>query len=230
MARRTYRGMLARFGAVLAILAAGGGAAWIYACGWTPSRATYPVQGVTVSSDMGALDWGSVRASHPDFAYIRASAGAGRRDPAFAANWAGARAVGMRYGATHDFSLCSPAADQATTFVTTVPRDNAALPPVVRLALTPDCAARPGRDAVLSQLNTFLNLIEGHSGKPAVVRVSKAFDALYDIGDGVNRTLWLDRNFFPPNYATRPWVMWTASDIHRLDGVDAPVEWDVVKP
>ncbi|CAN5128324.1 hypothetical protein BH10PSE12_BH10PSE12_12200 [soil metagenome] len=230
MGARTYRGFLVRIAIALALVALAAWGAWLYACSWTPSRTAYPVQGVTIESGLGPVDWGSLHAAHADFAYIRASLGADHRDPTFAANWAGARAVGMRYGAVHDFSLCRPAADQATMFMTTVPRDAAALPPVVHLALSPGCKARPSRDALLSDLNTVLNLIEGHSGKPAVMRVSEEFNALYDVAGGINRTLWLDGNFLTPDYAGRPWVMWTASDIHRLDGIEAPVEWDVVTP
>jgi lysozyme len=114
--------------------------------------------------------------------------------------------------------------------MTTVPRDNAALPPVIRLAFDPGCAVRPGRDRLLSDLNTLVNLVEGHAGKPVLLNVDEDFDKAYDIGSGINRTLWLDGNFFPPDYATRPWVMWTASDMRHIDGVDGPVRWNVVAP
>jgi lysozyme len=83
---------------------------------------------------------------------------------------------------------------------------------------------------LLSDLNTLVNLVEGHAGKPVLLNASEAFDTVYDIGSGINRTLWLDGNFFPPDYATRPWVMWTASDMRHIDGVDGPVRWNVVAP
>ncbi|MDX3909807.1 MAG: GH25 family lysozyme [Sphingobium sp.] len=213
---------------VLILALIGGG--WLYAIRWAPSRDEYPMQGISVSEANGPLDWRTLRARHADFAYILATAGAGRRDKAFSANWAGARDAGLRYGAIHMFNLCDRAVDQATLFVATVPRDNAALPPVVRLDFTPNCGRRPGRDAVLSQLNTFLNLIETHAGQQAVVRLSKSFEERYRIGSGIYRTLWLEGNFVAPDYAGRPWVMWTASDMRHLDGIDAPVEWDVVAP
>ncbi|WP_336958998.1 GH25 family lysozyme [Sphingobium aquiterrae] len=228
--RRGAGAQLLRLAIPVAGLALAALAAWIYAGYWTPSRETYPVQGLSVSAASGTIDWGTVRVRQADFVYVRASTGSDRRDPAFAANWAGARAAGLRYGAEHLFSLCRNAADQATLFMTTVPRDNAALPPVVRLDFEPGCATRPSRDALLSELNTFLNLIEGHAGKPALLRVSRAFDASYDIGSGINRTLWLEGNFLAPDYAAHPWVMWTASNMRRLDGVEKPVEWDVVAP
>lgn len=203
---------------------------WAYACRWAPGRDVYPVQGVAVSADGGTIDWGTLAANGVDFAYIRAAKGTEGRDPAFAQNWSAARSSGLRYGAVLDFSLCGRAAGQATRFVTTVPRDNAALPPVIRLDFDPGCTARPGRDAVLSELNTLVNLVESNAGKPVLLNISEAFEEEYDIASGINRTLWLDGNFFPPDYATRRWVMWTANDMRHIDGIDGPVRWGVVAP
>ena len=213
--------------AVIALLAVG---AWAYARRWAPARDVYPVQGVAVTADGGAIDWGTLAANGVDFAYIRAAKGKDGRDPAFAHNWSAARSSGLRYGAVLDFSLCSRAAGQATRFITTVPRDNAALPPVIRLDFDPGCTARPGRDTVLSELNTLVNLVESNAGKPVLLNISKPFEEEYDIASGINRTLWLDGNFFPPDYATRRWVMWTANDMRHIDGIDGPVRWGVVAP
>lgn len=226
----TFRQLFAWTGTVLAIALLTGLGAWLYARVWAPDRGDYAVQGLSVDATTGPVDWGTVAAQGADFTYIRAAHGADPRDPAFASNWAGARAAGLRYGAALDFSLCRTAIDQATRFMTTVPRDNAALPPVIRLSFDAACPARPGRDTVLSELNTLVNLVEGHAGKPVLLNIAPDFDARYDIGSGINRTLWLDGNFFPPDYATRPWVMWTASDMRHIDGIDGPVRWNVVAP
>src|SRR3546814_16896762 len=103
------------------------------------------------------------------------------------------------------------------------------LPPVVRLAFIPKCKRRPARAAVLSELNTFLNLIEAHMGKTALIRVSRDFDAAYNIGEGINRTLWLERNLLQPDYASRPRVMWTAAKNHLTKGNALQVERDGVR-
>ena len=220
--------MLVRIGAGLALIAMLALALWLYARAWAPGRDEYPVQGVTIGSTDGPVDWGTLAAQGADFAYIRAVRAQDGRDPAFATNWRGARAAGMRYGAMIEYSACRSPIDQATGFMTTVPRDNAALPPVIRLAFAPGCAKRPGRDLLLSNLNTLINLVEGQAGKPALLNVTEDFDQAYDIGAGINRTLWLDGNFLAPDYASRPWVMWTATDMRHIDGVDGPVRWNVV--
>lgn len=205
-------------------------ALWWMAGRWTPSRDSYPVQGFAVSAGNGEIDWLTIRSGDADFVYIQATAGGGERNSAFAANWAGARDVGLRYGAIHRFSLCRRASEQARLFIASVPRDNAALPPVVALDFDAGCAARPNRGVVLSELNTFLNEIEAHSGKPAVLRISAPFDKVYDVSGGINRTVWLVANLFAPDYAAHPWVMWTANDWRRVRGVEGTVGWTVVKP
>lgn len=197
---------------------------------WTPSHSRYPVQGLTVSAQSGAINWRMARAAGADFVYIVATSGTRARDPAFDDYLSGARDEGLRYGAVHRYNLCDRPYDQATAFIATVPRDAAMLPPAVQLDFTDDCAARPNRDTLLADLNIFLNQIETHAAKPALIRVSHDFEARYDVASGINRTLWLEGGFFPPDYATRRWVMWTASTWRRVDGIDGSIEWNVVRP
>ena len=198
--------------------------------GWTPAREDYPVQGMTLNAANGPVDWAKAKADGVDFVYLLATSGADQRDAQFETNRKGAGAMGVRFGAIHHFDLCSLAGEQANAFVTTVPRMTAALPPVIALDFIPACPDRPGRAVVLSELNTLLNLVEAHSEKPAVLRISKDFDALYQVSQGVHRTVWLEGNFMPPDYAAKPFVLWSANDNRRVDGVNGPVEWLVVRP
>lgn len=216
-------------GALLCLVLAGA-IFWWAAGSWSPSRDRYPVQGIAVSAENGDIDWLTLSTGGADFVYILATAGNSERDPAFGRNWAGARGMGLRYGAIHRYSLCRLASDQARLFIASVPRDNAALPPVVALDFDAGCAARPNRDVILSELNTFLNEVEAHSGKPAVLRISAPFDKAYDVSGGINRTVWLDANLFPPGYAAHPWVMWTANNWRRVRGAEGRVGWTVVRP
>lgn len=213
---------------LLLIVAVGGGTLWLLDH-WTPSRARYPVQGITVSAETGEINWIAVRMGGVDFAYLIASSGGNERDARFTPNLEGARAAGIKYGAIHRYSLCASATDQSTDFIATVPRDEAMLPPVIALDFSPLCPARPSRDKLLAELNIFLNQIEAHSGKPAILRETREVEAAYDLSAGINRTLWLEGDFFRPDYATRPWVMWTASTWKRVPGIKGAVEWDAVK-
>lgn len=218
---------LALLGLLLAVL---GGLIWGGITGWAPSRKDYPVQGLYVSAIDGDLAWPTLAAMGADFAYIRASAGGSARDPRFAANIKGARATGMRYGAAHEYSLCAGEAQQAELFITTVPRDPDMLPPVVSLDLDESCTTRPNRAMLLGELNTFLNQIENHAGKPALLRISSEFEDAYEISDGLSRTVWLIGNFVPPDYAAKRWVLWQSSSFYRINGAPKGVRWNVVQP
>ncbi len=204
-------------------------AAWHYVGKWTPERDLYPTQGVSVSESNGAINWPNVKALGADFAYIRMGSGSAVRDSKFADNFAGARKADMRVGALHQYNLCDIAQDQATNFVTTVPRYSAALPPAIELDFREGCKKRPARSLVLSELGTFLNQIESHSGKPAILLIRKSFEQKYQVSKGISRTIWVAGNFFEPEYAAKPWAMWQANAYYRIWGIDGPVQWNVVQ-
>ncbi|MFZ1567028.1 GH25 family lysozyme, partial [Sphingorhabdus sp.] len=139
------------------------------------------------------------------------------------------REAGIRYGALHRFDICRLATDQATLFITTVPRLNGALPPAVELDFSGSCTKRPDRALILSELSTFLSQIEAHSGQPAILLLSPDFEAAYKISSEVDRNVWLERTWMLPDYAARPWVMWTANRSRRVSGIDGRVRWVVVR-
>ena len=136
--------------------------------------------------------------------------------------------AGMRRGAIHAWSLCRLAADQANNFNTTVPKTDDALPPAVAIDFIDGCDDRPSRDVVLEELKRFIIMVEAHTERPVLLLVSKRFEANYDVTSALDRPIWSAQNFFPPDYAARPWRMWRASDMRRIDGVEGPVNWDVV--
>lgn len=197
---------------------------------WTPSRDTYPVQGVAVSAANGVIDWAAASADGSDLAYIAVSDEKQGRDAQFAANWGGSRAAGLRYGAELAFAPCDKADRKARLFLTTVPRDNGALPPVISIAFTADCQSGPTPDVLLSELNMLLVQIEAHAGKPAILHLSRAIEDRYGIAGGINRTLWLDRIYFTADYAPRPPVIWGANPYRRVDGISGQVSWLAVQP
>jgi lysozyme len=203
------------------------GALYLFARDWRPSVADYQFQGLDVSEANGQVDWNAVKAAGADFAYAQATSG-NDRDARFEDNWRGIADAGMRHGAIHAWSLCRLAADQANNFNTTVPKSDDALPPAVAIDFVDGCTDRPSRDVVLEELKRFIIMVEAHTERPVLLLVSKRFEANYAVTAALDRPIWSEQNFFPPDYAARPWRMWRASDMRRIDGVDGPVNWDVV--
>ena len=135
-------------------------------------------------------------------------------------------------GMAADERLFGPqlAADQANAFNAFVPRTDDALPAAVDVGYRDDCTARPDRAVLVGELKTFVHMVEMHTRKPVLLRLSKAVERDYQLSAAIDRPVWAIANLFPPAYAARPWRMWRASDIRRIDGIDGPVNWDVVAP
>ena len=220
---------LIRWGVLLLGVALMGYAVWSYVTGWAPSRDTYPVQGIVVNESNGLPIWAELGATGVDFAYITAVQGAVGRDPQFQSNLAAVQEAGIRFGALHHFDLCRSPSEQATMFITTVPRNDSALPPAVQMDFTENCKSRPNRALILSELATFLNQIEAHSGTPAILLLTPEFEKEYQVSKSIDRNIWLEGNGISPDYSARPWVMWTANTQRRVSGIDGAVRWVVVR-
>lgn len=221
-----------RLGALALLVALVGAVGlWWHLRGWTPSRAEFPVQGVEVGTMEGAVDWKALKAVGADFAYLDASASAFARDPAFVKNLEDARAARLQVGAVHLYDPCQPAEKQAANFVTVIPRDVKMLPPAVDLdRLADDCPVPVGDAAVESELMTFLNQIENHTGKAAILKLSRGFEARYHVAAALDRNLWLTGERVQPDYAGRPWTMWTANNRLVSDASARALRWVVVQP
>ncbi len=232
MGRKRAFSWRTRIAAFVLLLALGaGGWAWWQAQHWAPPREEFPVQGVLIGARDGAADFNALRAIGAQFAYLEASDGASARDSRFAANLQRVRDSGLSFGAVHAYDPCLPAERQAANFVTIVPRDETLLPPAIALdKLAEECPDPVSEASVESELTTFLNQVEGHVGKPAVLKLSPEFEERYRIAGRIERNLWLTRNWFQPDYAGRPWTLWTANSALRTEAGDAPVRWVVVQP
>lgn len=217
-------------GALLLAVLIGGGWAWWHLHHWTPLREEFPMQGVEVGAADGPVSFASLKAIGADFAYIDASVSVFARDPRFVANFENARVAGMQVGAVHRYDPCQPAGRQAANFVTTVPRDAALLPPAVELDMLADtCPVKVTDAKVESELMTFLNQVETHTGKPTVLKITEPFEERYRIARKLDRNLWLVSDRVQPDYAGRPWTLWTANTALANEVSDQGLRWVVVQ-
>jgi lysozyme len=232
MARRLgTRAQLRIFGALLLLALGGGGTVWWQLRHWLPERELYPVQGIEIGADDGKLAWASLKAIGAGFAYIDASASAFARDALFARNFKEARAEGLPVGAVHRYDPCQPADKQAANFVIVVPRNPELLPPAVELdMLADDCPVKITDAAVESELMTFINQVETHTGKPVLLKLSPAFEHRYGMAARIDRNLWLVQDRLQPDYAGRPWTMWTANSALANEVSSEGLRWVVVRP
>ena len=197
---------------------------------WRPSKLEFPMQGVEISGEDGIVDFNALKATGANFAYLDASASAFARDPAFVWSLDEARAAKLQVGAVHRYDPCQPAESQSANFMTVVPRDAKLLPPAVDLdMLAEDCPVKVTDAAVESELMTFINQIETHTGKATILKISSRFEDRYHLASAIDRNVWLVRDRFQPDYAGRPWTLWSANSMYKSQAAAAPLNWVVVQ-
>lgn len=216
---------------VLLLAMIGAAVLWWKGRHWRPDEARWPDQGALVSREDGEVDFGTLKGLGAGFVYLEASRGGKGQDAAFPDNHAAARAAGLQAGAVHVFDPCALADGQSANFVTIVPRDPELLPPAIALRQTgEDCPDKVSRAAIQSELMTLVNQIEAHTGKPAILLLSEDFEERYGVAARIDRNLWLERDWFGPAYAGRPWLLWTANAGLETEAADEPLAWVVVRP
>ena len=83
---------------------------------------------------------------------------------------------------------------------------------------------------VESELMTFINQIEMHTGKAAVLKLSPEFARRYGAVTRFDRKLWLNRTVLEPAYAGRRWALWTANPARSTEASENPLRWTVAQP
>lgn len=207
-----------------------GGWLWWTTQDWQPKRSEFPVQGLITGEAEGVVDLSALRTARVDFVYLEASRGADGRDESFGRNLAALAGTGIRHGAVHAYDPCVPAEEQAANFVTIVPRDPELLPPAIELTtLASTCGDPVIEAAVESELATFINQVEGHAGQSVVLKVSREFEEAYGIAGRFERNLWLESDWIEPDYAGRPWSLWTANKNVTNPANGGTMRWVVVQ-
>ncbi len=188
--------------------------------------------GIDVSAHQGTIDWPAVAGDGIGAAYVKASEGSTFEDDRFASNWRAARDAGVDVGGYHFFTLCKEGEEQAANFLgrlRAVGADSSALPPVVDLELSGNCAARPPADVIQDRLRAFVSAVEAGTGQRVRLYVIGTFEQRYPLpADLADRERWARRLLVRP--AEDGWAWWQVSSRARIDGIDGPVDLDVVAP
>ncbi len=222
---------LLRFIAVLALIAIGY-AAWFWwdMRSWRPSESDYPEQGAVIPSKAEEVNFTTLKAIGAKFVYLELQPAQRELDDAFAARFLAARDAGLKIGVILPFDPCLPADPQSARFTRMVPRADNLMPPAIGVTqIAEDCPEPVSDAAVESELLTLANQVEMHSAKPVILRVSEAFEVKYRIAGTMDRDLWLMRDRARPDYAPRPWLLWSANSQMQSEASDAPLEWVVVQ-
>ncbi len=197
---------------------------------WRPDSEHYPEQGAVVASGVTDVRFETLKAIGADFVYLELAGTNAAPDPGFAARLKAAQEAGLKVGVVEPFDPCLRADEQSARFTRMVPRDADLLPPAIALTYTAaDCEPAVSDAAVESELTTLVNQIEMHAGKPVILKLGREFEARHHTATSTARDLWLMRDRARPDYAGRPWLLWSANSQLVSEAAEGPIEWVVVQ-
>lgn len=222
---------LFRLVAFLALVALGF-AAWLWwdMRSWRPDEGLYPEQGATIASGAASVRFETLEAIGAEFVYLELAPVAGAPDPGFSSRLSRALASGLKVGVVQPFDPCVRADQQSARFTRMVPRNADLLPPAISVSRTASgCEPAVSDAAVESELMTLINQIELHAGKPVIIKLGSEFEARHHTSLTTARDLWLVRDRARPNYAARPWLLWSANSQYVSEASEETIEWVVVQ-
>lgn len=193
---------------------------------YRPALRSGEVYGIDVSEHQTPLDWKKVADDDISFAYIKATEGSSSQDGRFKNHIKGAKDAGLRVGAYHYFSLCSPGKTQAENFLKMIKSETEMLPPVLDLEFSPFCDEVPTRDDVLKQVDDYRRIVSDAIGKQVVLYVGADFDKDYRIKQHYD-----DSTYWQLRYLRRPAdnrdQIWQVGNFFKIDGAPGRVDLNV---
>ncbi len=184
----------------------------------------YAVHGTDVSKYQTSVDWNQAKAAGISFAFIKATEGGDRLDDYFKQHWRDAKAAGVPRGAYHFYYFCRPAAEQARWFIANVPKDPAALPPVLDMEWnphSPTCRLRPPHETVRREMSIFLSIVEKHYGKKPIIYTSIDFFDDNKLSTFHGYPYWLRSVAGHPSmrYGSHPFTFWQYTGTGIVPGI-----------
>ncbi len=188
------------------------------------------VLGIDASHHQGTIDWEAVAGDDIEFAYLKATEGTTYTDPTFAGHREAAGRAGIEVGGYHYFSLCMPGAAQAEHFADVLGplRRRTDLPPAVDLEVAGSCDSPPAAEALLDEVEAFLDVVEERTGLEPIVYLFPEFEAAYAfVDDLADHRQWVRRlGERPP---IRDWWIWQRDDAGTVAGIAGPVDVNVAR-
>lgn len=191
-----------------------------------PSKKTYEVRGIDVSSHQGDIDWDILSKKGIKFAFIKATEGSSFVDEKFNINYENAIKTNLKIGAYHFFSYDSEGITQAYNFIAHVPKMEEMLPPVVDIEFYGDKYKNvPDIEETQKQLQIMLEKLEEYyEKKPIIYATYKSYN-LYIANNFKDNYIWIrDVYFIPKLKDNREWTFWQYTDKIKLDAYNGKEE------
>ncbi len=189
----------------------------------------YVIHGIDISRYQNTVNWKEVKNMEVEgikigFAFMKATEGIYNVDEQFRRNWLSAEEQNIPKGAYHFFIPGKDAKRQASNFIEIVNLKKGDLPPVIDIEI----GRRFSVGEMQKEVKTWLDAVEKNYGVKPIIYTNIDFYQKYFQQGFEDYPLWIAHYLQPdkPRIESK-WVFWQHSEIGRVNGIKAPVDFNV---
>ena len=189
----------------------------------------YEIHGIDVSKYQNTINWKEVKNMEEKgikigFVFIKATEGTSLVDDQFRRNWTEAEDQNIPKGAYHFFVSNRNAKKQAENFIQMVNLKKGDMPPVLDVEKSHGVSVFDMQKSV----KTWLDAIENHYGVKPVIYTNIDFYQRYFQTGFEEYHLWIAHYLQPEKpRIEKNWAFWQHSEKGRVNGIKAPVDFNV---
>ncbi|MCW3126428.1 MAG: glycoside hydrolase [Bacteroidetes bacterium] len=194
--------------------------------------AGFAIHGIDISHYQEDFNWDNLRTKTTDgdtvdfsFAFMKATEGPWREDPAFAGNWEDAHDHHIYCGAYHYFLADKDAKRQADNFISSVNLHEGDLPPVIDIEDT----RGKSKQEIVDGVKTMSRLLELKYGSKPIIYSNINFIEDYLSDDFPDHYFWV-AHFYEEELEVSDeihWLFWQHNDKAMMLGYDQKVDVNV---
>jgi lysozyme len=189
----------------------------------------YKIHGIDVSKYQSVINWKEVREMDADgikigFAFIKATEGVGNVDNQFRRNWLKAEEQNICKGAYHFFIAGKNGRRQAANFIEIVNLKKGDLPPVIDIEKSFGVSA----NEIKKEVADWIAVVQKYYGVQPIIYTNIDFYTRYLQDDFDNYPVWIAHYLQPVKpRIDHKWAFWQHSESGRVNGIKAPVDFNV---
>lgn len=189
----------------------------------------YEIHGIDVSRYQSSINWKEVKNMEVKgikigFVFMKATEGVGNVDGQFRRNWLKAEEQNITKGAYHFFIPGKNAKRQAENFIEIVNLNKGDLPPVLDIEI----GHRFSVEEMQKEVKIWLDAVEKKYGVKPIIYTNVNFYQKFFQNGFEDYPLWIAHYLQPdkPRIENK-WVFWQHSESGRVNGIKAPVDFNV---
>lgn len=185
----------------------------------------YKIHGIDISHHQIRINWSKVDKKYK-FVLMKATEGKDFMDTDFLYNWNKAQLNGFKVGAYHFFSMLSSGEEQASYYISKVPKSKDSFPPIIDVELS----KKYDKAKVIKELKNMIKILEDRYEKKVIIYTDYKSYNNFIKNELIANPIWIrDIRKKPTIFEKNRWIIWQYSNRGRVKGIDGFTDKNILR-